>query len=342
MISIVVPVYQSEATLKRCIDSLTTQSYADIEIIIVVDGATDGSAALADQLAEQDARIRVIRQENRGVSAARNTGIEAAKGDYVLFMDSDDYADKRLCEKMWLEIAENNADLAVCGFHHLYFGRDVVKLPQAGVVQVKEDRERILSLYETQFLNMPWNKLFRREMLQARFRTDLDLGEDLLFNVAYLEGCKSIVTVAEPLVFYIQDDRGTTLSTKRRKDRMVNALYLYGQMRAFCERFYGNGRTGGILESRLMAEFLDEIEGLAFSPELKCREKLAVIRSYYEGYDRLDYKADINVTLLDYRIIKFFFEKKLFGMTLLLVSLRGLLVRAVRWRERRAAFRQQQ
>ncbi|NLL79468.1 MAG: glycosyltransferase family 2 protein [Clostridiales bacterium] len=334
MISIIVPVYRSESTLRRCVESLTAQTYVEIEIILVIDGSPDGSGELAEELAAEDARIRVIYQENQGVSVARNTGIEAARGDYVLFVDSDDYVAETLCEKMWLAIAEYNADLAVCGFHHLYFGRDVVKVPEESLCIVRKEKEKILSLYEKQFLNMPWNKLFRREMITGRFRTDMDLGEDLLFNMSYLEGCKQIVTLAEPLVFYIQDDRGTTLSTKRRENRMENAFYLYEQMREYCERFYGERQTGGILESRLVEEFLDEMEGLAFASDLKFGEKRSVIRSYYTGYCRLENKNDIFVNLLDYKIIRFFFEKKCFFLTLCMVELRGLVVKAV-WSWRR-------
>lgn len=335
MISIIVPVYRSENTLRRCVKSLTAQTYAEIEILLVIDGSPDGSGKLAEELAAEDVRIRVIYQENQGVSAARNTGIEAARGDYVLFVDSDDYVAETLCEKMWLAIAEHNADLAICGFHHLYFGRDVVKVPEESISIVRKEKEKILSLYEAQFLNMPWNKLFRREMITGRFRTDMDLGEDLLFNLNYLEGCKQIVTLAEPLVFYIQDDRGTTLSTKRRRGRMENALYLYEQMQDCCERLYGERQTDGVLESRLMAEFLDEMEGLAFATDLKCTEKLAVIRSYYSGYSGLEYKNDIHVNLLDYKIIRFFFERKHFFLTLCMVELRGLVVKIVRRRERK-------
>lgn len=334
MISIIVPVYQSEKTLERCVRSLLAQSFAEIEVLLVLDGATDRSGEIAGKLTGEDERIRVLSQENQGVSAARNAGIDAAKGDYILFVDSDDYVAPDLCEKMWLAIAENNADLAVCGFHHLYFGRDVVKEPKAGVFLVRKDKEELLSLYETQFLNMPWNKLFRREMIQNRYRTDMELGEDLLFNMAYLEQCRSVVVLPEPLVYYVQDERGTTLSTKKRENRMENALYLYRQMQEGCERLYGSTDTGGVLENRLTEEFLDEIESLGVISNMSVRDKLAVIRKYYDGYAQIENKNDISVGLPDYKIIQYFWERKCFLMTWILVELRGMLVKLRRYCDR--------
>ena len=92
MISVIVPVYNSITTLERCVRSLCAQTFEDLEIILVDDGSTDGPGALCSALSREDARIRVIRKENGGVSSARNAGIEAAKGEYLMFADSDDYA----------------------------------------------------------------------------------------------------------------------------------------------------------------------------------------------------------------------------------------------------------
>ena len=98
MISVIVPVYNSITTLERCVRSLCAQTFEDLEIILVDDGSTDGSGALCSALSREDARIRVIRKENGGVSSARNAGIEAAKGEYLMFSDSDDYVEPDMAE----------------------------------------------------------------------------------------------------------------------------------------------------------------------------------------------------------------------------------------------------
>ena len=157
MVSIIVPVYKSKDTLKRCVESLLAQTVEDTEMILVDDGSPDGSGELCDKLAEEDSRIRVIHKENGGVSSARNVGIEAAKGDYLLFADSDDYVEQDMVEKLLSGIG--NDDIAICGFHHHYQGRDIVRIPE---VPGQSGEENFLALYGEGFLNMPWNKLYKR------------------------------------------------------------------------------------------------------------------------------------------------------------------------------------
>ncbi|MEG1848864.1 MAG: glycosyltransferase family 2 protein [Lachnospiraceae bacterium] len=195
MISIIVPVYQSEKTLERCIRSLLQQSYRELEIIMVVDGPPDATGILADRLALTDTRLKVIHQSNQGVSAARNTGIEAASGTYLQFVDSDDSLEPDACEQMLTAMEETQADMVIAGFHHMYFGRDVVKLPNnQGVYELSSEENIFLDLYETQFLNMPWNKLYKTELVDTCFPLDMTLGEDLYFNLAYMRTTSQYLT----------------------------------------------------------------------------------------------------------------------------------------------------
>ena len=200
MISVIVPVYNRKETLERCVQSLRGQTYSDLEIILVDDGSTDGSGALCNALAREDVRIRVIHKENGGVSSARNAGMEAAKGEYLMFTDSDDYAEAQMAEKLLEGIGGD--DIAICGFHHHYQGRDIVRIPR---VPGQSGEENFLSLYGQGFMNMPWNKLYRRA-LAGRFDESLSLGEDLLFNLDYLRRTDGISVVKEALCHYIQDD----------------------------------------------------------------------------------------------------------------------------------------
>lgn len=328
MISIIIPVYRSEKTLQRCIESLINQTCRDIEIIMIVDGPPDASGILADKLAAQDNRIRVIHQKNQGVSAARNAGIEAAEGEYIQFVDSDDYLESTACEELLMLMQKEKADMVICGFHHLYYGRDVIKIPEkTESFLLIEDKKEFLYLYQAQFLNMPWNKLYKRELIVDGFAQGLDLGEDLLFNLQYMKRVGRVSVLAKPLCYYIQDDRGTTLSTKRRENRMENAWLLYSKMQEFCQVIYGNTGSGGILESKLLTEFMDEIEGLAFDKELKYKEKIQIILKYYSGYDKVENKNVIRLGLLDYRILYFFFRRKLLSCTYLLAVVRAWVVK---------------
>ena len=111
-ISVVVPVYNVEAYLERCLDSLINQTLSDIEIICVNDGSTDSSPEKLEEFAKKDSRIKIINQENGGLSAARNTGIEAATGEYIGFVDSDDYVDLDFYEKLYNAATSHNADIS--------------------------------------------------------------------------------------------------------------------------------------------------------------------------------------------------------------------------------------
>ena len=180
MVSLVVPVYKSEATLPGCVESLLGQTEKDLEILLVDDGSPDNCPKLCDELAGKDARIRVIHKVNGGVSSARNAGIEEARGEYLLFVDSDDSVEPDMVSKLLKGI--EHADIAVCGYHHHYLGRDVQKVP---VVSGKTGAENFLQLYGRGYMNMPWNKLFKRSLV-GRFDESISLGEDLLFNLDYL------------------------------------------------------------------------------------------------------------------------------------------------------------
>ena len=194
MISVIVPVYKSEKTLRPCVQTLREQTVTELEILLVDDGSPDGCPRICDELAAEDGRIRVIHKENGGVSSARNAGIEAAEGEYLFFCDSDDWVEPDLLEKLLKAI--EGTDIAICGFHHHYLGRDVVKRPSA---ENASGEENFLTLYSQGYLNMPWNKLFKRA-LAGRFDESLSLGEDLLFNLAYL---RHIILSMSMIIFTI-------------------------------------------------------------------------------------------------------------------------------------------
>lgn len=171
MISIIVPVYKSENTLGGCIESLLAQSYRNIEVLCVVDGSPDVCGDICDDYAAKDMRVRVIKRENGGVSSARNRGIEEAAGEYLMFVDSDDTVEPDYCEKMLDAMESTGVRLVVCGFHHWYVGRDVVKKTDVRhIYETAQYAEEFLKLYQDGYLNMPWNKLFCRSWQDASTR----------------------------------------------------------------------------------------------------------------------------------------------------------------------------
>ena len=123
LVSIIVPVYNVEQYLEKCVNSIINQSYKNLEIILVDDGATDNSGKICDELAKLDNRIKVYHKENGGLSDARNYGVERATGEYIGFVDSDDYIDPKMYEKLYEAIKKENVDVVECSFKIIYPGR---------------------------------------------------------------------------------------------------------------------------------------------------------------------------------------------------------------------------
>lgn len=340
MYSVVIPVYQAKDTLMRCVQSWLSQTERNLELILVDDGSSDGSEKLCDELQKKDVRIRTVHQKNAGVSAARNAGIEAAAGDFLLFTDSDDYVAADYLEKMARLQKETDSDLVLCGFHHLYEGADILKLPkEIKGTELLAFSEEFLSLYEKSFLNMPWNKLYKKE-LAGRFDTSLSLGEDLLFNLDYLRRCQRIAVLSEALCYYIQEEQKVTLSSKKRRDRQMLSRRICQEAEGFYEEQWGDmGSAEGArarIFARYMNEVMDECEKLPKDKTLAYREKLQVIKNYAEDL-WVQKRGDSVVFLyLDYRILWCFLKRKQVRMVYLLCVLRKFIVDILHRIRRRA------
>lgn len=329
MISIVVPVYNSEKNLKACVDSLLKQTYTDIEIILVEDGSKDRSPEICDEYAKKDLRVRAVHKENEGVSMARNLGISMARGEYVQFVDSDDYIAPDMCKTMLETIKKDLSDFVLCGFHHLYLGRDIIKLPklQKTVYETESFAAPFLELYQQGFLNMPWNKLYKKELIQQEFPKGLSLGEDLLFNLAYMKQVKKVSLVSEPFYFYIQEKNQNTLSSKKREDKLEIAKKICEAAKNFYYNLGNASKEGeAAIHSRFVIEFLDEIEGMAFDRRMKEKEKRNLMNRYMNEPYMRKVNRGLKLPLPDYKMINFFFRRRMTWMVYLLIYLRKAVV----------------
>lgn len=187
MISIIIPVYNVEKYLPMCMDSVLQQTNEDFECILVDDGSTDSSGEICDHYAKKDLRIKVLHKENHGVSSARNIGIDAAKGQYIMFIDSDDFIESVMLEVLLKDIREYDVDIACCDFFERNMGSNIVTCE----VLSTDDALKKLLVNEICFGN--YNKLFKKECIGTnRFNTDITHGEDLLFNVLVMQDAERI------------------------------------------------------------------------------------------------------------------------------------------------------
>lgn len=202
-ISVIVPVYRVEEYLDRCIQSILSQTYRNLEIILVDDGSPDDCGKICDRYAGLDHRITVIHQNNSGLSGARNVGLEIAHGDYVCFVDSDDEIDSQMIETMYWAISCRNDDLALCG-HQQVNENTAPKafVPGSAPIRYMTSDELWQEVF-SRMNNAAWNKLYRRDLIgNLRFPDGLIHGEDLIFNLKYLIGCESAVLIDAPLYHY--------------------------------------------------------------------------------------------------------------------------------------------
>jgi len=231
MISVIIPVYNVGEYLERCLDSILCQSCKELEIILVDDGSTDQSGALCDNYAAKDERLKVIHQPNGGVSKARNAGLLAASGDYIGFVDADDYLEPNTYECLLKQMGKADADIAICGawFH---WPDKTTQNDIAGLEEKYTGPEETLRNYlgKNYYGRGLWNKLFRREAVnQTLFDEDVSYFEDSLFFCGVLkrmiESQKGIISfVKEPLYHYMIGRDGSSIRNfERYQTSMLSA-----------------------------------------------------------------------------------------------------------------------
>lgn len=208
LISVIIPIYNMEAYLARCLDSVLNNTYRNLEVLCVDDGSTDGSAQILRAYAEKDSRIVPIFKENGGVSSARNAGLDRVTGEYVTFVDPDDYVHPQYVELLYRALRESGTSISICGFQTVE-----EKETQAQPEQISFDCQtlRMCSFSEIfkshNLRSYCWGKLLRRTLVgNIRFLESLRLAEDTLFfaEVCENEATDCAVTMPYPLYYYFQ------------------------------------------------------------------------------------------------------------------------------------------
>lgn len=231
LISIIVPVYRTEKFLPQCIESILAQTYQNLEIILIDDGSPDRSGAICDKYAEQDKRIIVIHKENGGVSSARNAGLKIAKGEYIGFVDSDDYIAPDMYEYLYGLIIRENVDIAMCNLcQERHCKWEVVS--QIDQIEKKYSNVQIFDLHLWTYL---MNKLFKRSVLNnVWFHENLSFGEDayFLFQVLQQNDC----IVSDKAKYYYRDN--LTSATRSFRKNHLEHLKCAQQYLSFAKKHH--------------------------------------------------------------------------------------------------------
>ena len=250
LISIIVPVYNVEKYIDRCMTTLLGQTYKNIEVILVDDGSPDGCPKLCDEYAKKDSRVKVVHKENGGLGLARNSGLDIATGEYIAFVDSDDYVTEDMCEKLMSAAMKYNADIVYGG---IFYDENGVIKRRPGVQQPviwKDDavKEFLLDLIamkpeekqDTIIEVSVWKAIFRRKIFDdhnIRFASEREfISEDIIFNIDYISKACSIILIPDPVYYYCKNPN--SLSKSFRVDRFERTKIMYFEIKRKLEGLY--------------------------------------------------------------------------------------------------------
>lgn len=236
-ISVVIPIFNVEKCLSKCLNSVVEQTYKNIEIICVDDGSTDASGRICDEFAERDSRIIVIHKNNGGVSSARNAGLRVATGDFVSFIDSDDWLELDMYETLVNQLRDHNVDLVACGYYK-EFGADSCAMKNEYTISASpmntsdflrcvflRDKYRAVAAYL-------WVKLLKLEIIRENnlwFREDIEISEDSLFFSQYAVLSQQSLYVDKSLYHYVQREDSAIHNMTKRLQRM-DSLTVYQEI----------------------------------------------------------------------------------------------------------------
>ena len=328
-ISVIIPVYKCEKHLSQCIESVLNQTFQDFELILVDDGSPDSSPRICDEYAQKDKRIQVIHKINGGVSSARNEGLKVAQGEYINFIDSDDYIDSEMLECLYKLAKEHLADIVVSGLimekweDNQIIGSNVYKIKKNRIYTAKQLLEDWGKEFPAICMCGPWCKLYKNTIIKKYnvvFDINLNCGEDTYFNLDILENIDKIY-FSEGIFYHYRRDNADSLFSRFHKNTYEIHSKVYGKMRALMMTFGCKKKAMNQFENQYFRFLIGGIrEYFKFYNENTEQERLALIEKIsldanLKNYKLIDIKGFKNRILLfllkarRYRTILTIFEK---------------------------------
>lgn len=232
LISVIIPVYNVEQYLKRCLDTVINQTYKNLEIILIDDGSTDNGGKICDEYALKDNRIKVIHKENGGVSSARNLGLDIAKGDYIGFVDSDDFIENDMYEILHNLLITNKVEISCC--NKFIFRKNKFIESENFPTESLLSFNKVLNNAKHDFFI--WNKLFSRKVIgNIRFNENIKMCEDVIFCFENFKKAKNISFYKKPKYYYYLNENSVSRK-KFFKQEYLGALFIYDKLIHYCKK----------------------------------------------------------------------------------------------------------
>lgn len=288
LISVVIPVYNGEKYIERCLNSILKQSYTNLQIIVVNDGSNDSTEEILGKIGNKDDRIAIVNKSNGGVSSARNEGLQYAKGKYIYFMDCDDYVESTIIEKLYNCIIKENIGLSLCGFLNTYEQKITMGF-ECGKSEGKLcKRDYLIWMSEylySVFFGALWNKLYILDVVKKnkiQFNENVSYGEDFIFNLKYLEYIQSVYILPEQLYYYYHGNNASLTKEK-------NQLYLWEMAKirySFCIEQYSKMKMYEDCKRNIFTAVANELIGPTYSiinSNKKVKQKVMDLETIYSA-----------------------------------------------------------
>ncbi len=316
-ISVIIPVYNGEATVEKCIKSIICQTYSCLEIIVINDGSTDSTSKVLDKLSKKDSRIIIKEIKNGGVSNARNIALNMASGDYITFVDADDYIDSYMYSELINLIEEYNVKIAHCSYRNIYPDGRVVPVGDTGKIVLQSHDEALAYLIQGKmFAGGIWNKLYSKELFKdVEFDKTIKYNEDILFNYLLFEKADRSVYLDKSYYNYVANESSAT--------HTVSSLFLHEQIVLVAREIdrLSKGKTySNYAKNKLAYTLLDLyrtylLEGIKTLEKKKLKNEIKEYKEYYKSKNlKLTYILALyfhHFCILTYRIYDKIRVKKL-------------------------------
>lgn len=302
LVTIIIPIYNAERFIERCVNSCLEQEYTHIEILLMDDGSKDNSGAICDEFARSDPRVRVIHKENSGVSDTRNLGIMEARGEYIQFMDSDDWITRDATKLLVTNAIQHECDMVIADFYRVVGEKKSAKgaIDDEGKITRNEFAELMMENPADFYYGVLWNKLYKTKIIrdhQLRMDPNIHWCEDFLFNMEYLQYVENIYVLQSPIYYYVKTEgslvsQGASIKGTVKMKLMVFEYYQqfyknvftkeeYDQRKFSLYRFLIDSASDGVVvvNQSITKSNADYIRGKGFLAE-KCRETLKIRRDF--------------------------------------------------------------
>lgn len=333
LVSVIVPVYNTQEFLQQCLESVLAQTYSNWELLLIDDGSTDASLDICREFAQRDSRIQAFHQENAGVSAARNFGMSLAQGEFIVFLDSDDWILPQLLQRLVDTQRQYDAQLVVTGYSKVD--------PQTGerqnwpaVNDVLRDRaffERFGPLYDKTLLSGPCFKLYDSSILKREkilFDPELSLGEDLTFNLQYYDFCGTVCLVEECLYCY-RTVANTSLTTRFNPQKSALQHQLYEKVQEFCRRHGCLEESAPYLNAVFFRQSYLQLQSICAAP-LERRERDRLMRDILDLYMTGQFLENTQMQSLHNRLVRWMMRRRAIHLLGAFIKMKDVLKNRIR------------